>query len=159
MNIIFLDIDGPVISEPQYYIDPECSINRTVVNTSAIGWLNYLCRNCDSKIVTNSSHNYVEGNDTRGTLKEDLIKHGIPEQFFHENWRTRYPGTSGDHRRLDAILIWIEENKGDEEVNWIAFDDDPFTTDKRLCLVRFSEGIVYSTFLKAHRLLAGKDYD
>lgn len=145
-RIIFLDIDGPVISTPQHFMDYGCATKRSIVNTNAIGILNRLCNRAEAKIVTNSSHNYF---DTQtGDLRADLIRHGIKSEHFHDDWRTKYPYHSKPmyHSRESAILEWQDRNG---EVDWICFDDIQFTESNRLMLVDFDRGIDYPLFLRA----------
>jgi len=145
-KIIFLDIDGPIINRGCYGIDISCSLLRSVMNQSAIGFINILCDKLRAKVVTNSTHSphIVEGKD----LRASLIHHGMKEKYFHENWRTRYPlKLSGVERhREEAINLWQEENG---KADWIAFDDSVFTKDPRLIVVDFNEGICYDHFKKA----------
>jgi len=153
-KIIFLDIDGPVISSGCYFHDMYCSHERTVFNTSATGIVRKLCQMFEAKIVTNSSHNYH--NVRSRTLKDDLINiANIPEDYFHNDWRTKYPSNEDDHPdfkddnfmtthpRMRAIDKWQMKNGS---VDWIAFDDANFTNNKRLFLVDFDEGITYKQF-------------
>ena len=156
-KIIFLDIDGPVIPTPMYFIDNMCSFDRSVVSTIAIGWLRHLVRLSDAKIVCNSAHNYISTGTSRSDtierdLKQDLIRHGIPRDSFHENWRTKFPNPTvikmSDHRsnRIIAIEEWIRENG---ETDWVGFDDEPYTTDSRLVHIDFDVGIDRDAFVKA----------
>ncbi len=156
MRVIFLDIDGPIINEGCYGTDFLCSSRRTVMNTSAIGWLNYLCRQAEALIVTNSSHNNHDipfGEGSYRSLRHDLIHHGVEPDYFHPNWRTDYPswiGFSDEHlmspeaipggksNRLSCIEKWLAEH---ENPDWVCFDDANFTRDRRLILVDFRDGI------------------
>lgn len=150
-KIIFIDIDGPVINTPCYWVDIMASMQRSVMNTQAIGILNRLAGTADAKIVTNSTHNNVTVKHTGRTLYDDLIKWGIKPDLMHKNWRTDFPWPEwGDgqpiHRRLKGINGWIEENG---EADWICFDDEPFVheSDKRLFVIDFDRGINYDTYL------------
>lgn len=167
MKIIFLDIDGPVISSGCYGIDPMCSFKRSVMNTNAIGYLNFLCKFTDAKIVTNSSHNPEKTNrykldmETMNPvvshtvdLKDDLIKHGVKKEYFHESWKTNFPDPNnyygGQEERLTAIIEWQKYNGN---CNWVCFDDILFTKDERLILVEFEHGITYNNANKAYKML------
>lgn len=89
-------------------------------------------------------HNYYDVGNT--TLKEDLIRWGIPISMFHKNWRTIFPEV--DYRkinspirgvgRLFAIEQWLKENPGYE---WICFDDRKFTDDQRLIHIQRNQGV------------------
>lgn len=152
-KIIFLDIDGPVIDTPCYFVDRMASLQRAVLNTGAIGWLNRLAQLSDAKIVTNSTHNNFTVKETGRTLRDDLIKWGLKPEFIHEDWRTEFPWPDwGDgqsiHRRMKGIMGWMEKNG---EADWIVFDDEPFiaASDGRLMHVDFDRGIDYNLFMKA----------
>ena len=153
-KIIFLDIDGPVIHQPCYYIDIDSSFKRSVVSTTAIGYLNKLCTDYNAKIVCNSTHNdYIPFTKVQGDLKHDLIRHGVDGYNFHVNWRTGYPNNlkgkatrSSSTNRLVAIELWQEENG---VVDWICYDDDRFTQDKRLYCVSFERGIDMDAYMYA----------
>lgn len=158
-KIIFLDLDGPIINTPCYYLDSMASLHRTVLNTQALGYVVNLAKLAKAKIVTNSTHNSHDSEDANGVkhnLKEDLIKWMVPEELFHEDWCTTYPYPEGskfsehtDARRLRAIDQWMEKNG---KADWIAFDDDPFvqgTLAARLMLVNFERGIDRELYYKA----------
>lgn len=107
------------------------------MNTQAIGYVIMLAKQAKAKIVTNSAHNWEE--TETGDLKADLISWGMPEELFHDKWRTMYPWPDRrplinavdipPHPRLEAINAWQKENG---EADWVCFDDDPFTSDGRL---------------------------
>lgn len=153
-KIIFIDIDGPIINTPIYSVDPRCSMERSTMNTQAIGYICELVKLSDAKIVTNSTHNTHDVEDLltgeKRTLKQDLIKWGLKEEWFHENWHTSYPFPNGSrfsehtsHRRMKAIDEWQEVNG---EVDWVCFDDEPFTEDPRLVVIDFERGIDFDAF-------------
>jgi hypothetical protein len=163
-KIIFLDIDGPIINLGCYGIDNGCSHKRSVMNQSAIGFVNLLCHKTGAKVVTNSSHNphsvdkfkldpvsFEKVRCGATDLREDLIRHGLKAENFHKEWRTGYPlKMSGvNSHRLDAIDLWQVENG---EVNWIAFDDCIFTQDPRLIVVDFNNGITHNLYIRALKL-------
>lgn len=154
-RIIFIDIDGPIINTPCYYVDPRASMQRAVMNTQAIGYVNRLALLAGAKVVTNSTHNNFTVRETGRTLKEDLIKWGLKTAHIHDNWCTTFPWPNLDsdplfptHRRLRGIMEWEQENG---EADWIAFDDEPFIdeSDARLMHVDFERGIDYDLYLKA----------
>jgi HAD domain in Swiss Army Knife RNA repair proteins len=153
-RIIFLDIDGPIINKPCYYIDPRCSLDRSVMNTQAIGYVNRLAEIVEAKIVTNSTHNSYLIEDLltgdKRDLRKDLIKWGMKEDLFHTAWCTSFPDNAtsnfDSHTRLDAIEDWQEDNG---ECDWICFDDDKFTFRKNLIVVDFEIGIDNSSYRKA----------
>jgi HAD domain in Swiss Army Knife RNA repair proteins len=165
MKIIFLDIDGPIINTPLYYINPMVSFRRTHMNTAALGWISFLCKKTGAKIVCNSSHNYhhVDNLDERD-LKSDLCTIGrLDPDWFHPKWRTTYPYSRGEYRRSAAILDWLDENKDPEVVSWVAFDDDweNFSEHHQinnLAKVVFEEGITTENALRAYHILMGEPF-
>ena len=94
-KVIFLDIDGPIINTPMYFLDPNCSVHRTQMNTQAIAYVVKLASFAGAKIVCNSTHNTHDiENPLTGKLtnvKEDLIYWGVPLNLFHDDWKTTYP--------------------------------------------------------------------
>lgn len=149
-RVIFLDVDGPLIPGGMYFLDSRASFDRKC-SPIAVSIVNRLVKESGAKIVMNTYHN------TAGDqLKTDLIREGIKEEYFHEKWQTLYPhgihgvgyGMSEDafHNpdgaevadRLAAIMAWEHTNG---RVDWVCFDDSPFTKNPRLILVDFDEGI------------------
>lgn len=142
--VLFLDIDGPVIDLQMYQSKPYVSHFRTHCNIDAIKNIVELCHKFDLKIVTNSMHNYHDLGNV--TLKDDLIRWGVPISMFHANWRTIFPQV--DYQvinspirgvgRLFAIEQWLKDNPGYE---WICFDDRKFTDDHRLIHIQRMNGV------------------
>jgi hypothetical protein len=153
-NIVFLDIDGPIIPTPLYYLDSSCSLKRSRMDHSALGWIVFVLKAANAKLVTNSSHNYhiVDELDHRD-LRSDLIAHGIPKELFHENWRTRF-GSWGSRSRMMTIVEWIEENACD---NWVVFDDVEVTDNGKQVLIDFNKGICRDDAYKALEILGVVD--
>lgn len=149
-NIIFLDVDGPLIPASLYGTNMHCSAERSLMSTTAIGWLNILCKETDAKVVMNSAHNYW------GDLKADVIKNGLRPENFHEHWRTGFPNAvTKPGNRLSAIEDWIEDQFPESpfDCNWVCFDDANFTNNKRLVLIDYNNGITHTNYLKAHNVL------
>lgn len=150
-RLIFLDVDGPLISTSCYTLNINASIGRKMFNTNALGWVIALAKKTDARIVMNTSHNYHL--TARGNVKEDLIHWGIEEKIFHPDWRTKY-GADYDrdedaqivNSRIGAINDWMKRNG---EHDWLCFDDANFTEDPRLIVVNFDDGITYSHYRKA----------
>lgn len=153
MKVIFLDIDGPVISNGVPIEDSDLRLTHL---PEAIDLLNKLCKDTGAKIVTNSNHNYnmVEGY----SLKDDLITWGIEPEYFHEDWRTCFPyidyskvknETRGIGRFI-AIDKWHEKNGSSE---WVCFDDRKFTISFRLIHITDSYGLRQEHIDKAIEVL------
>ena len=146
-KVIFLDIDGPIINAGCYGINKAASMSRRVMNTSAIGWVNMLCEFGAAKVVTNSTHNRDDATMSVRDLRGDLIHWGLKEEYFHQNWRTRYAIDVFD--RYNAIWDWMDKN-GDHD--WVCFDDYFFKDDPRLVVVDMNDGITYNNFETAAKL-------
>jgi hypothetical protein len=158
-KIIFLDIDGPVIPTTVSIYN---SMFRLKHNSNAIIYLNKLCKKTGAKIVTNTMHNindYVDGN-----IKDDLIKWGIKEEYFHESWKTIFPLINYKEinskirgiGRLHAIDLWLVEQKDID--NWVCFDDRYFTTLPNLIHIEDGLGIKKEHYDYALKFL-GKKYE
>lgn len=157
MKVIFLDIDGPLITGDLYYQDYMCSEYRTLVNKTALNYVLKLSELTGAMIVTNTMHNEKIINGR--TIKDDLIKWGVPENKFHNSWRTIFPKvdyTGASSRRgigrLIGINHWLETNGPDHK--WVCFDDRNFTDDKRLVLINFNKGVGKEEFEKGLKLLS-----
>jgi hypothetical protein len=155
-RIVFLDIDGPIINTPMFYLDPGASMLRAALNTQAIAYVKRLCKIANARLVTNSSHNYAVVDDPLTgavrNLRQDLVTWGMPPDLFHVDWRTEYPNPSGatdTTRRLKAIQNWQDANG---EADWVCFDDENFTNDKRLIRIDFDAGIDYAAYRKASKV-------
>jgi hypothetical protein len=142
-KIIFIDIDGPLITGDLYDTDPYCSYTRSMVNMDSLSRLKKLIKQTGARLVTNTMHNEQVVNGR--TIRDDLIRWGIGEDCFHEVWRTIFPRidytNAGSRRgigRMIAIDRWLAE-QGPHD--WVCFDDRNFTDDQRLILVDFNKGI------------------
>lgn len=149
-RVCFLDMDGPIINTACYFIDPMASLERKVMNTSAIGWVNKLCKMTGAKLAMNTTHN-IDGD----ALRVDLIKFGMREEHFHEDWKTNYPDKLSGGSRLGCINEWLEDN-GDHD--WVCFDDMKFTDDPRLIVIPFEDGILSTHFRKALKKFGIRDH-
>lgn len=141
-RFIFLDIDGPLIPDACFFIDRNASFKR-VFSPTALYAVRYLAEHTGALIVTNSSHNYHVNEFTDLDLRGDLIAHGMPAEFFHENWRTKY-GNSRCNNRLDAVEQWLNANMKQPDCKWVAFDDDGYHLKSAPGFIEidYSEGIL-----------------
>lgn len=152
-KVIFCDVDGPLISDGSFYVDPMCSMERSHHNGNAVGWLIATLQAANAWLVMNTTHNIHDIEDPltaeKRTVKDDLIRWGVSEHWFHPNWKTVYPnhvGKFSEHPRSAAVNKWLAENGPDFE--WVAFDDDLFHNDRQFAL-SFTDGITYSDHLLA----------
>lgn len=147
-KIIFLDIDGPIINTPCYFIDQDCSKYRSFMNTQAIGYLTKLVDLSGAKIVTNSTHNFYVPKKTNRNLKDDLIGWGLRPKHFHRSWRTQFAANYKNPQpdelsKEEAISQWTVQNGA---ADWICIDDEEVMTDQRLFMVRFKFGLNLNVF-------------
>lgn len=149
-RIVFLDIDGPIINEPMFALDQMASMQRTQLNNQAIAFVKHICKCTGAKVVINSTHSdhVIAGR----TIKDDLMKWGLPEEYFHEDWKTTFPKSSS---RINGFYLWLERHGNPD---WVAFDDERFTTDKRLILVDEMRGIDYPYFRLAMKAFGFRQY-
>ncbi len=148
MRIIFCDIDGVLIPGSMFFVDNNAAFKR-VFSPQAIAILVNLAIRVDAKIVTNTSHNYMES-DGYPLLRDSLRLAGVPFELFHGNWRTGYGSTDWGNR-YDSINEWIAGNLGNgEECDWVCFDDFRFTASTdRLIVPKYDVGLGPAEYFKA----------
>lgn len=147
-NLIFLDIDGPMIPDYMFLEWRNPSFERRFC-PKCVMILNCMCRKGNALIVTNSTHNWYEGGQT---LREAMIREGVKEEYIYPGlrWRTDY-GFMGMHfTRMSAIKSWLTKEHPNE-FNWIALDDMDFSHEAgdRLLLVDPGEGLTLNIYKKA----------
>lgn len=153
-RIIFLDVDGPIINTPCYFINHMASMERRVLNTQAIGYVIDVAKQANALVVMNTTHNTFDIEDEitgkMRTVKDDMIYWGMPEELFHSDWKTEYPNPIGakmsENRRLFAVKKWLAKNG---PYDWIAFDDEYFTSDPNLILINFDWGVDHEAHKKS----------
>jgi hypothetical protein len=132
---LFLDIDGPVIDLATYNKSPHISYFRVEGNKRAIKNVTKLCVEFDLTIVTNSTHNYY--NVYNADLRDDLVRWGIPENCFHDDWRSVFPNV--DYKKIQSTVRGIGRLYAINE--WLCFDDRKFTDDNRLIHITRLDGV------------------
>lgn len=160
MNILFLDIDGPMIPDGCYFINPNASAHRTF-SPIAVAVLKHFVEKTGVIIVTNTMHNDWLTDDplTGGfnSIRDDLVNAGIPKESFHEAYKTAYGMPMyADVSRHQAIKMWLEANA--PEAKWVCFDDCEFLpkghVDRdRLILIDFNNGITPRDVVRAAQRL------
>ena len=142
MRVLFVDVDGPLIPSGMYLIHKNASYDRHFSPIS-IAVLKHALKESGAKLVMNTTHN-LDGHK----LKEDMIKAGFKEEDFAKPWCTNYPSTRG---RTNAITEWLNEQV-DKDIEWIAVDDEDFTSEDRLILIDFDEGLHLRHFNRLAKL-------
>lgn len=135
MNVIFLDIDGPMISMGDLAIRPKTAIDRQF-DPQKIKMLNLMLELTDSFLCINSTHNIIKRED-KFSIIDDLIAAGVPPLRFYKIPTTSYPQVN----RFDAITETVDG----EDIKWVAIDDAWFLPedDDRLVRVNNAYGIGY----------------
>lgn len=136
-NVIFLDIDGPMISMGDLAIRPHTCIDRQF-DPQKIKMLNLMLELTNSFLCINSTHNIIKRED-KFSIVDDLIAAGVPPLRFYKIANTSYPQVN----RYDAILE--TEAQVEEPIKWLAIDDAWFLLedDDRLVRVNNAYGIGY----------------
>jgi hypothetical protein len=132
-NILFLDIDGPMIplALTYYLID---NPGDRIMSNVCVGILNNICRKTEAKIVTNTTHNI--DHPGQATIREILIRNGVKEEYFHKDHKTIYGVET--HNRMKAIDLWLYLH---DNPNWVALDDEIFTDNPNLIPIDRDKGL------------------
>ena len=149
-NVIFLDIDGVMISTDdirrRYY-----RLNRHVpswipFSPIALASLEFIVNSTDAKIVLSSSWRKLSGH--REFITEQLARNGLEKSFIDA-----IPSIG---RRDEEIKAWIEQN--DFTGNFAVLDDDSFDLtmyDAKLVKVSGKKGLTPMHALSVVRRLGG----
>jgi len=141
MNILFLDIDGPMIPARMYYDGiPKIITGKKadvwMFDPLAVAMVNHLIDTFKIKLVFNTSHNAL-GIDHILNFQYN----GITRSDYHDDFMTKYP--LGLTKRMDAISEWLTRHP--EVTKWVVLDDWPIESD-RAVLVDYNYGITLDNF-------------
>jgi hypothetical protein len=144
-SIIFLDVDGPMIPVKAYYL-PNQSKPARMFDPCAVGMLNDLLKNTNSRIVMSSIHR-LHGLQY---IKDLLTKNGIDPKFLHTDWTTPQIVTT----RSGEIQLWLDDHNVE---HYIAIDDE--TLDESLVSTKCCgyEGFSMINFLECKLALGYAD--
>lgn len=132
-KIIFLDIDGVLLTKKNHLLDSNLAIfNKMKIDDikdgrdyhkallsyaleaefdkNAIMLLNRLCEKTNAKIVIHSNWRRSYKFDV---VKNKLLKEGVLEKHFHEDFYCRIRGMSSE--KADDILYWLDLHRISEE--------------------------------------------
>lgn len=152
-RVIFLDIDGPMIPSHQVLAHPRASWSRIFPDTT-VAVLKYLCNKSGAQVVFNTYHNL----ENHPLLQKNvpsvdvaLADAGFGRDHYHEYFKTVFPQDNGAYfskapSRMDAIQEWLNTHG---PADWVCFDDECFTTDKRLILIDYDVGLTIPHARKA----------
>jgi hypothetical protein len=134
LKIIFLDIDGVLLTKKSHLLDSNLSIYNEMgidkiengreyhnqllkyaleaeFDNNAIMLLNRLCEKTNARIVIHSNWRRSYKFDV---VKNKLIKEGILEKHFHEDFYCRIRGMSSE--KADDILYWLDLHRTTPDV-------------------------------------------
>ena len=142
-QILFLDIDGPMIPYRAVYLPNQTRV-MTIFDPIAVAMINSLCKKRGLKIVIHSTWINVIGQEE--TLKH-CVEQGIDKEYFHED-----PYCSDKiNWRYSRIAEWLERHP--EVSKYVIVDDTPYEDDlygaykhpaemnSRLVLINYNDGI------------------
>lgn len=127
-RVVICDVDGPLLPSGMLLVDPDAKEN-CVLSPVCVAVLLDLLAAAGAELVMNTTRN-VEPVALRAALR----RAGVPDGVFHRDWRTEYPS----YPRDEAVRRWLAGNRVTE---WVALDDDPFTSDRRLVGVDYDTGL------------------
>lgn len=146
MNIIFLDIDGPLIPLRMYYRSDRMfdrNAGSFVYDPIAVDMINVLCDKFQAKVVFNSSH---------GENPQDIMRYqGTFNKllYLHDDCATIFPKCE---RRFDAIGEWFTRNPiTNPDDSWIVIDDIEVFLPRQV-LVDLRIGLTMDNFYRACEL-------
>lgn len=132
-KVLFLDIDGTLISETQMLVDRRAIADRSVPQ-HVIVILNLLCQRTGARIVFNTAHNQPSA--SAPDIEVALIQQGLHVDHLHpDDVKTRYPSLARDL----AVKDWLFRHP--EVEHWIAFDDVRFTDEPNLIWIDAVAGL------------------
>lgn len=120
-KVIFLDIDGPMISERACLL-PKTRKNR-LFDPVAVAMVNTMIAVSGAKLVLSSSW----GNKySKSAMTKLLKRNGFIAVDWHKDWITEKKFTS---ERFHEISWWIADHE-DELTHWLTIDDANIPTQK-----------------------------
>lgn len=152
MNIIFLDVDGPLIPGRMYY-SPHATFDKQrglfLWDHVAVGMIIELCKKHHAKVVFNTAHNERDSN----LMHRKANLNGLSSEFIHEDCRTLY--MINDSTKREAISAWMSDHTHEYEYH-VVIDDDILNI-KNHVKVDFNIGMTIENFFEAEAYLQGLD--
>lgn len=145
MKVLFLDIDGPLISARAGLLPNQTAPYWHVFDQCAVALINDICKFDDRKIVVHSSwvkHTALYAFD----LMEHLIGQGLKTEYFHGD-----PLCKPISWRYDRVAEWLGRHS--EVEDYVIVDDekpqtlDPAWLNKHLVLVDYDNGLSWNDFM------------
>ncbi len=133
MRVIFLDIDGVMISgisrderlrkQLASVREGTCDWPRDHFDPTAIAFVNLLVEDAKARIVL---HSDWRRHYTRQTLHDYMQSQGLRVETLHDDWWIEAPFAQ---RKQEAILGWLDVHPGVSA--WCVLDDDPVFTPSK----------------------------
>jgi hypothetical protein len=145
MNILFLDIDGVLVTHRSHLGLGFYGGHMTEFDPIGVGLLKQVCDKYDVKIVISSIWRY----DEPVLLGEQLNKHDLMK-YMHDNWRTILIPKS--RNRGKEIQAWLDIN---EPCTYAILDDGKDMLEhqmKYLVKTNTFEGISWENFLELRNI-------
>lgn len=146
MNIIFIDIDGPLLPGRAYILN--YNHDERPLEEISCQFIKEIINRCDAKLVACTTHSR-----NKDALFKLLSSGGITKEMFHDDWKVMYPNNENISRQ-DAVKIWLS-NHPDVE-NYVIIDDAPHA-DNNWIEVDREIGITINNYRKATKLLGNPD--
>ena len=131
-RVVFLDIDGPIIPFSMFLVDRNASYGHAIPPVT-VAVVRELCKRAEALVVFNTTHNITLPGDK--AIEVSMVTAGLPEEMIHADMKTKYPQIA----RETAVREWLARHPEIED--WIAFDDERFTTRENLIWVDPDAGL------------------
>ena len=141
MNVIFLDIDGPLLSRRMWAASENFALLQTpVAQRIALlkfdpGSVGLICRACElaqAQLVLASNWRRTWPGDL-GALKRKLEYEGLPPHLWHHNWKLPVLPAGNKQSELEA---WLNENSPVAKAVFI--DDEALTCPRPVVQITVS---------------------
>lgn len=145
-NVIFLDVDGPMIPVRAAYL-PNQTYIHSMFDPIASSFLNKLLEDSRAKLVISSTW-ALKGRDM---IVDLLTKNGIDPNVLHVDWTT--PRTPNFRDRSGEIRGWLDAHP--DTTHWVAIDDEALDYDRVPNLVRCCtyDGFLFRNYFECGLLL------
>jgi hypothetical protein len=138
MNILFLDVDGPLIPARMYYNGiPRNSHGVYLYDPVAVSMIKKLVDFYKLKLVYNSSHN----DGGLDLMMRQAITNGFTKEMLHDDLITKFP--LGILNRMDGISEWLTRHA--EVDKWAVVDDYALPVNNAV-KIDFNVGITLVNF-------------
>ena len=149
-SVIFLDIDGVLVTTRSFASGKDAGQSAASFDQVGVGLVKELCDLTGAKIVVCSSWRLSH---TTFDLVDIFDSNGLASKYFHSDMLTPELSPS-KYVEIDA---WLEGHRGEID-GYVIIDDQVSMSDPCAVVPNYSDGIQWRDFLRAYRILTGKDY-